>query len=124
MKTVASFLVLLPLAFLAASGCGRGPAEKSTDLKGDAKPPTDEAAIQANLAKLSAEDRKLAEEQQFCAVENKNRLGSMGVPSKVTIQDQPVFLCCDACETRARAHADRTIAKVQQLREATKSPAK
>src|SRR5262245_16732464 len=61
------------------------PAAGRTDDEGDA---------QANLAKLNPEDHKLAEEQGFCAVQYKNPLGSMGVPVKVLVKDQPVFLCC------------------------------
>jgi hypothetical protein len=91
-----------------APGKGDGP---TSDKTGDA------ASNKANLAKLSPEDRKLAEQQGFCAVETKNALGSMGVPLKIMIRGEPVFLCCDACETRARAHADRTLERVKQLRE-------
>ena len=118
-------MIYVPLALglaFAVSGCTR-PAEQKNPTPGPAptaKAPDvtdDAAAIRASLAKLSAEDRKLAEEQQFCAVESKNPLGSMGVPYKVMLNNQPVFLCCDGCETRAKAHADRTLAKVQQLRE-------
>jgi hypothetical protein len=117
---------VISLALLTLTGCGRQAMEKpkGDGTPGEAKVAEREDTIRANLGKLSAEDRKLVEDQRFCAVENKNRLGSMGVPYKVMIQDQPVFLCCDACETRAKAHADRTFAKVQQLREATKSSAK
>jgi hypothetical protein len=117
MKTIIWLCLALPFGLLMLAGC----SGRSTD---DPKPKeragatTDEtASIQANLAKLSPEDRKLAEEQGFCAVEIKNPLGSMGVPVKVTVKDQPVFLCCDSCETRAKAHADRTLTRVQQLKE-------
>ena len=37
----------------------------------------------ANLAKLGEEDRKIAEEQKFCAIETGNRLGAMGKPVMV-----------------------------------------
>lgn len=76
----------------------------------------DEAAIAANLAKLSAEDRKLAEAQKFCPVMADNRLGSMGVPTKVMIKDKPVFLCCKGCRRKALANPDATLAKVEELK--------
>jgi hypothetical protein len=102
-------------------GCGGSPEKEQS--QGSAPPGSgtanEESSIQANLKKLGDEDRKQAEEQKFCAVLHENRLGSMGVPMKVVIQDQPVFLCCDGCETKARAHADRTLAKVKELREMT-----
>lgn len=118
-------LWLIPSLMLAAvAGCGGG-SNKTPPAKGpqtaekkDAEAEI-EAGIEANLAKLSPEDRKLAQAQRYCAVENKNRLGSMGVPMKIMIQDEPVFLCCDSCETRARAHADRTLAKVREFKERT-----
>ena len=123
MKTIVWLCLVLPLTLLALSGCTGRPTEQPKAGDGASTPSKtagqadDEASIRANLEKLSPEDRKLAGEQQFCAVETKNPLGSMGVPYKVMIKDQPVFLCCDGCETKAKAHADRTLAKVQQLKE-------
>lgn len=112
-------------AILTVFGCSRTPSDKpGTETPSSAEKRRDDAAaIRSNLAKLIPEDRKLAEEQQYCAVETENQLGSMGVPYKVMINEQPVFLCCDGCETRAKAHADRTLAKVQQLRDKAKKPA-
>jgi Cu(I)/Ag(I) efflux system membrane fusion protein len=75
-----------------------------------------EAEIQANLAKLKAEDRRLAEAQRFCAVQKENRLGSMGAPIKVMVKGRPVFLCCESCREEALAHPDRTLAAVGRLK--------
>ena len=74
-----------------------------------------EAKIEANLAKLSPEDRKLAEAQKFCANLTANRLGAMGVPVKITIKDQPVFLCCGGCVAKAKANPEKTLATVAEL---------
>jgi hypothetical protein len=79
-----------------------------------------EADIQAALAKLKAEDRKLAEAQKFCAVMTKNRLGSMGTPIKVMVKDKPVFLCCKNCQAKALANPDKTLASVAELLKANK----
>jgi hypothetical protein len=106
----------LPAALL---GCKDG-ASSTAGGPNAAGGPTDRvdpADAPANLAKLSPEDRKLAEEQRFCAVRTEDPLGSMGVPVKVMVKDQPVFLCCAACRTKAVAHADRTLAKVKELKE-------
>src|SRR6266849_6320310 len=70
------------------TGGGSSPAQTS---KGE------EDRVRAGLAKLSAADRRLAEAQRFCAVQTENRLGSMGLPVKVMVQNQPVFLCCSGC---------------------------
>jgi Cu(I)/Ag(I) efflux system membrane fusion protein len=80
-----------------------------------------ESRIRAALAKLSPEDRQLAEAQVYCAVENKNRLGAMGPPVKVELQGQVVFLCCDGCEGDARAHPNETLAAARRLRAAARA---
>jgi hypothetical protein len=111
------FVTALLFAFLsigckdASTGTSQAPSSATSITKEDK-----EAGRQANLAKLGPEDRKLVEEQRFCAVE-KNPLGSMGVPVKVLVKDQPVFLCCAACKTKALAHADRTLATVKELKQ-------
>jgi hypothetical protein len=74
-----------------------------------------EATIRANLAKLPEKDRKLAEAQKWCAVETDDRLGAMGVPVKILIQDQPVFLCCKGCIEQARKTPEQTLARVKEL---------
>jgi uncharacterized protein (TIGR03000 family) len=70
----------------------------------------------ANLAKLSPEDRKLAEEQKVCAVQPNIKLGAMGTPVKVTVKGQPVFLCCEACREHAVSRGDQIVAKVKELK--------
>ena len=105
------------LCLAGCNGAPNGPAEpSSTSAKPADHSQADEAKIRTNLAKLSPEDRKLAEEQRFCAIESENRLGAMGVPEKVVIKDQPVFLCCKNCKEEALAHRDETLAKVKQLK--------
>jgi Cu(I)/Ag(I) efflux system membrane fusion protein len=75
----------------------------------------EDAKVQAGLAKLSPEDRKLAEAQRLCPV-LKSRLGSMGRPVKLMLNGQPVFLCCKGCEDEARADIDTTLATVERLK--------
>jgi uncharacterized protein (TIGR03000 family) len=75
-----------------------------------------EFRIKDNLAKLSDEDRKLVDEQKFCAVQDKNRLGSMGPPVRVIVKGQPVFLCCEGCSGHAQSNPDQTLEKVQKLK--------
>jgi hypothetical protein len=86
----------------------------STPAKADQK--EDEAKIKENLAKLTPEDRKIAEEQKWCAVEDDNLLGLMGTPVKVMIKDEPVFLCCKGCVKSAKKDPDKTLAKVKELK--------
>ena len=90
----------------------------------EAAPAVDEAKIKANLAKLGDDDRKLAEAQKFCAVESDTRLGEAGVPAKVMVKGQPVFICCKMCEKEAQADPDKTLAKVKELKKAPEAPPK
>jgi Cu(I)/Ag(I) efflux system membrane fusion protein len=78
-----------------------------------------DAKIKAALAKLSDTDRTLAEQQRFCAVLTTSPLGSMGAPVKVMVDGQPVFVCCEGCREEALTDPKVTLAKVQELKEAT-----
>src|SRR5258707_1330198 len=54
----------------------------------------DEADIKTERAKLSPEDQRLVAEQEFCPIMDDHRLGVMGVPVKLMLNDKPVFVCC------------------------------
>jgi hypothetical protein len=69
---------------------------------------------------LSDEDRALAEAQGYCAVAGQP-LGAMGMPVKLTLNDQPVFLCCKGCEADAKADPEKTLAKVAELKAKTQA---
>jgi hypothetical protein len=96
-------------------------AEKGHDHAHDA----DAASAKENLAKLSPEDRALAEQQKNCVITDEP-LGEMGVPVKIMVKDQPVFLCCKSCEKKALEDPDKTLAKVAELKAKPKAaePAK
>jgi multidrug efflux pump subunit AcrA (membrane-fusion protein) len=72
----------------------------------------EEAEIQAALAKLSPADKKAALAQKTCPYLG-TRLGSMGVPVKVQLKGESVFLCCKGCENDARADADSILTKLR-----------
>jgi hypothetical protein len=119
-RLTCALLGLLTLTLNQVSACGCRPQEPTPAA--DSREPVqaadqnEEAEIKANLAKLPAKDRKLAEDQKFCAVEEDSRLGAMGVPVKVTIKDQPVFLCCKGCTKQAQKDPDKTLDKVKELK--------
>jgi hypothetical protein len=79
-------------------------------------PEDPDAKIRAALASLSDNDRKLAEEQQFCPVFTSNRLGVMGTPVKVMVDGQPVFLCCSGCNEKALTNPKATLATVERIK--------
>jgi len=74
------------------------------------KSPREEA-----FAKLDPADRELAEAQGYCAV-SEAELGSMGMPIKLVINDQPVFLCCKGCEAEAKSEPEKTLATAEASR--------
>jgi hypothetical protein len=82
--------------------------------------PKEDPEVKANLRKLSAEDRRLAEAQKFCP-QTGELLGSMGKPVKVMIQGKPVFLCCGGCRGDVLKDPKKTVEKVEQLKAKVKA---
>lgn len=79
--------------------------------QGASEPPP--STQQKNLAKLPRADRRRAERQATCPVTGL-ALGSMGVPYKVRVQGQVLYLCCRACEETVRQDPQGVLKKVQQ----------
>ena len=100
------------IAFVIA-GCKDAANDKSTAPE---KPQGVEAQIKANFAKLSDEDRPLAEAQKYCAVETDSKLGGMGTPIKVMLNGEAVFICCKSCEKMAKKDPEKTLANVKELK--------
>ena len=111
-------LPLLVATTLFATGCNDSqmpqPVATTTNTGGDAK-------IQAALAKLSPEDRALAEEQKYCPNEPDTRLGSMNTPVKVMVKGQPVFVCCAGCKDDVLKDPDKTLKTVAELKAKAKT---
>lgn len=127
MKKFLSFVLIAVGSVAIVVGCGQPtkPVAKDSDKKvaPEEKPAAKDAKeekIAEALAKLSPEDRKLAEEQKFCVQSDKSRLGSMGTPVKIELEGQSVFLCCKGCEKEAKANPQETLAKVEKLKAANK----
>jgi hypothetical protein len=79
------------------------PAESATSTTPAQSPASEtsegeeeQAEINEALAKLSPEDRALAEKQKTCPVTDEP-LGSMGTPIKVTVEGRDAFVCCEGC---------------------------
>lgn len=65
--------------------------------------------VAAGLAKLPEADKKAAEAQKFCAIQDSIRLGSMGAPVKVNVEGKDVYLCCEGCRTNALKDPTKTL---------------
>lgn len=72
-----------------------------------------DADIEAALAKLSPEDRKLAEAQKICPVSD-HALGSMDAPVAVEIEGKKVWICCKGCEESLKADPAKFLAKIEK----------
>ena len=57
----------------------------------------------------------LPPQQKFCPITGLP-LGSMGVPVKIVLKGQPVFLCCPGCMDEAKKDPDKTLKKVDELK--------
>lgn len=61
-----------------------------------------------NIEQLPEADRKPAMAQKICPV-TRLALGSMGVPVKITLRGQTVFLCCKGCMGRAKENPEEML---------------
>ena len=87
---------------------------QETDSDADDSEASDETeAIAQAMAQLAPEDRKLAEAQRICPVSDMP-LGSMGVPIKVDVQGQSVFICCEGCRESLLTEAVKYLAKLSR----------
>ncbi len=103
---------LIPFSLVLLAGCqGGGSSSAPQVTPKPAETGTANPEVKAALDKLSPEDRKLAEEQKTCPITGE-ALGSMGVPPKLTLKNQTVFLCCASCKKKAEADLDKTLKAV------------
>lgn len=106
------------IAVTVMAGCG--PNKETPNPNGQSSPAkagspvTDD--VTAIRAKLDPADRTLVEAQEWCVISSDERLGSMGVPIKLDIKGQPIFVCCKGCVKKAEADPEKTIAKVAELK--------
>jgi membrane fusion protein, copper/silver efflux system len=102
-------------------GASGGPDQKGRSTT-TARPSTtadEDADVKEALDKLNPEDRRLANDQEYCPITGKH-LGSMGAPVMIDLKGRRVFLCCSSCPDKAKADAQRTLDKVDQRNAKTK----
>lgn len=123
MKTTGWLWCMVLFVALALAGCKNAASDKkapTTDKERvsdkSAEKQAEEIEIRANLAKLGPEDRKLADEQKFCVIQEDNRLGAMDVPIKVIVKGRPVFVCCKGCVRRVLNNPDQTLTKLEEIK--------
>ena len=106
--------------FLCCKGCQKkafaNPAKTLAAVEALKAKVKEAADIEASLAKLNPAVRSLVRAQGYCAIMTENRLGAMGAPIKVMVNNQPVFLCCKGCQRKALANPQKTLATVAELK--------
>jgi Cu(I)/Ag(I) efflux system membrane fusion protein len=107
--------------YFGSSG-GSKSGQTTVTTAGPSMPESVDAKVAASLARLSEADRRAAEAQKFCPIIDGSRLGAMGVPVKLTIGGQPVFVCCDGCREEALEHPQQTLEQVAKLKTAGARP--
>jgi RND family efflux transporter MFP subunit len=101
----------------AAANAGAATVTQPAAAPDAAKPssvPLSEAA-KKNIAKLPPEDQAAALAQKYCPITGA-LLGSMGVPVKIILKRQTVFLCCPGCVDEAKKDPEATLKKVDKLK--------
>lgn len=105
----------IPVATNPAPSRAVPPPAKPQQASMPAMSPGEATKIQAAMARLTPEDRKLAEAQVFCAIDQDSRLGSTGPILKEMVKGRPVFICCRGCASEVRANPDEAIKMLDQL---------
>ena len=67
-----------------------------------------------NIEQLPDGDRQAATKQRSCPVTDA-ALGSMGVPIKIALRGQTVFLCCKSCIGKAKRDPDGVLKKLAEM---------
>jgi hypothetical protein len=124
------------LVTMALAGCAKSPQpQAAADMAADADHDHAEgemghdhehnqAEIDAALAKLSPEEKAIAESQGMMCVVSDEPLGSMGAPVLVKdVGGHNFLICCAACEEELRKNPDKYIAKLKKPADAQAEPA-
>jgi membrane fusion protein, copper/silver efflux system len=113
-QSTASSVNVRPSTPQAPENNGAGTATSSTASAAEDTPEVSEAEITTALASLPAEVREQAIKQRVCPISG-NRLGAMGAPIQLILEDQTVFLCCAGCKDEAIKDPKATLAKVAEM---------
>ena len=70
-----------------------------------------------NIAKLTPADQLFVKQQVLCPI-TMEPLGSMGIPLKVSIGNDLVFVCCAACKKSVLKEPEKILEQVHQWRAA------
>ncbi len=107
------FAASMAVAGLVTSGCSNQPGpNRSSEPLGPMVQSPEGASLPEGLAKLSETQRMAALKQVVCPVTGA-KLGSMGGPPVITVNERDVFLCCAGCEEELRKDPGKYLAKMK-----------
>jgi Cu/Ag efflux protein CusF len=86
-----------------------------TALKEIGADTAEQKKIKVAFDQLPADDRLLAEKQRLCPASDEP-LGAMGVPIKLSIKGQTVFICCKSCKEDVEKKPDEMLKKVAEFK--------
>ncbi len=111
--TTTLLLAGLFMVSLGLSGCNTDTAvqPQQVDQTSEAQPAIPDEM--SGIAKLPVADQKAALEQEICPV-SEEKLGSMGVPIKVAVDGQEVFVCCEGCVDMVKENPGEHLAKLKK----------
>jgi hypothetical protein len=105
------------VVFLCCKGCERA-VQKDPEgiLEALGEAPADEFAAdeRAALNELPPADRALAAAQKVCPITGE-RLGSMGMPYKMSVGSRVLFLCCEGCKDGVQEDPEGVLKKLDEL---------
>ena len=92
-------------------------AEPPAETKGEAAAAAAAASLSdeevAEIKKLPAGEAELALTQMVCPVSDE-KLGSMGMPLKVTAEGRTFYLCCKGCNQEVKDNPAAVVAKLKK----------
>jgi hypothetical protein len=74
----------------------------------------DTSKIEANLAKLTDEEQILVKRQDGLCLVGGSKLGSMGKPFKITVEETDFLLCCEGCRDAIEEDPQKYIAMLKK----------
>ncbi len=69
--------------------------------------------MEAGLAKRFEAGRTSAEKQHVCPVSGE-MLGTLSKPTKMTVKEKDVWICCDGCRNTSKKEPEKFLTKVSR----------
>jgi hypothetical protein len=113
LKDCICLVALVSVAGFVLIGCSSQPTANSAAAPDGPPAQTSSGdSMPEGLVKLTDAERLAALKQAVCPVTGA-KLGTMGQPPVITVNEQAVFLCCAGCEEELRKDPEKYLAKLK-----------